>query len=246
MVLKVIILFGLVIRYQCIKFTDYEDHKSYAINDDDEDYYDNKLTRGNFEVDEREYATQKLDALQKRSNNIIALRGYKDACLFGMDKIRSAFGDQNLQWDTSLAVEAEQWAIHLARLGYVTHSSTTNGENLWFEVYTNAQTGLYSIGQKVSCANPLYGWYNERAIPNKEVGHLTQMIAERVNRFGIGVAYNTKIKTIFFVGRFDVAMHSGDSALELWNSYLRHKERWVIPNLGRLVTDKGQLVEYPQ
>ena len=66
-----------------------------------------------------------------------------------------AFGDYNLVWDVQRAVEAEQYAIHLARFGHLVHSETTDGENLWYEEYTTA----LDRDAKFSCEYPLYGWY---------------------------------------------------------------------------------------
>lgn len=113
-----------------------------------------------------------------------------------------------LRWDKALAADANLWAKHLARIGYLVHSDTDprnpspEGENLWA-----GTAGYYSADDMSKL------WLKERsnfkytAIPNnsktgdfEDVGHYTQMVW--ASSKGVGCALVRGRYDEFFVCRY--------------------------------------------
>lgn len=166
-------------------------------------------------------------------SRIVIVRGYKEACTYGIDKIRNAFNAGNITWDHDLARQAEDWAKQLLINKNIHHSGTIQGENIFYTYHLNNQASLV---EKLSCSQPLWYWYNvvsNDKISNK--GTLVKMIGERCKKFGIGVAYDSKM--VIFVARFDVNIPN-----DTWQSYHVRKERWRIPDRSRLKSSAGTLV----
>ena len=85
-------------------------------------------------------------------------RGYGPACTEGINKIRAAFGDENLTWDTKLAQEAEDWALTQAINSPdddSKHADTKNGENTFQAWYFTKDQFMDAI----TCDYPLWSWY---------------------------------------------------------------------------------------
>lgn len=167
--------------------------------------------------------------------HLYVVRGYKDCCSDGMNKIRKAFGDNGLTWDDQLAQDAENWALTQAIQSPFSNgkpSKTENGENLFWQQYVRE----IDKGNALKCYNALWYWYKERDPASADKGLVIQLVGERVKKFGIGVAVNMRTKTIYFVGRFDYNMPIDKS---LWN-YFAKKERWVLKK-ENLKSDEGTL-----
>ena len=94
----------------------------------------------------------------RRGADLWVYRGYKPACTEGINKIRAAFGDEDLVWDVKLAQEAEDWALTQAINSPdddSKHADTDNGENTfqgWY--YTQGQLEDFK-----TCDYPLWAWY---------------------------------------------------------------------------------------
>lgn len=90
--------------------------------------------------------------------DIWVYRGYNESCTEGINKIRQAFGDQNLIWDKDLAKQSDAWALTQAIASpnkNNVHSKTIKGENLFLlKFFTKGQleNGLF-------CNSALWAWY---------------------------------------------------------------------------------------
>ena len=129
------------------------------------------------------------------ANNALWAAGSNDAggdqiqaILAAHNSYRSQVGVPPLQWSTSLAASAQDWANHLAATGPLVHSGS--GENL-----AEATAGALSVTQLADM------WGNEKqyfvagTFPNvsttgnwEDVGHYTQVVWRNTTEVGGGVA----------------------------------------------------------
>ena len=129
------------------------------------------------------------------ANNALWAAGSSDAegdqiqaILAAHNSYRAQVGVPPLQWSTSLAASAQDWANHLAATGPLVHSGS--GENL-----AEATAGALSLTQLVDM------WGNEKqyfvagTFPNisttgnwEDVGHYTQVVWRNTTQVGGGVA----------------------------------------------------------
>ncbi|KAJ0132037.1 Na(+)/H(+) antiporter [Fusarium oxysporum f. sp. albedinis] len=98
---------------------------------------------------------------------------------------RKAVGNGPLSWDDSLAAGAQQWANHLAFIGFLQHSKGNHGENL----YMGATDSPYSVSAKTFLAEN--SQYNGEAISASNYlhfGHYTQCVWKHTNKIGLAVS----------------------------------------------------------
>ncbi|KAH7461772.1 hypothetical protein FOMA001_g17417 [Fusarium oxysporum f. sp. matthiolae] len=98
---------------------------------------------------------------------------------------RKAVGNGPLSWDDSLAAGAQQWANHLAFIGFLQHSKGNHGENL----YMGATDSPYSVSAKNFLAEN--SQYNGEAISASNYlhfGHYTQCVWKHTNKIGMAVS----------------------------------------------------------
>ncbi|KAK2041613.1 SCP-like extracellular protein [Colletotrichum somersetense] len=104
---------------------------------------------------------------------------------------RSEVGVSPLEWDDSLAADAQEWATHLLSVGSLTHSQTANqGENLYMQSNKDSPN--------VNAAN---AWIAEKKEYNGETisesnyggfGHYTQIVWKSTTKVGMAVASNSQ------------------------------------------------------
>ncbi|KAI3564212.1 CAP domain-containing protein [Fusarium oxysporum f. sp. albedinis] len=98
---------------------------------------------------------------------------------------RKAVGNGPLSWDDSLAAGAQQWANHLAFIGFLQHSKGNHGENL----NMGATDSPYSVSAKTFLAEN--SQYNGEAISASNYlhfGHYTQCVWKHTNKIGMAVS----------------------------------------------------------
>ncbi|EGU77160.1 hypothetical protein FOXB_12329, partial [Fusarium oxysporum f. sp. conglutinans Fo5176] len=98
---------------------------------------------------------------------------------------RKAVGNGPLSWDDSLAAGAQQWANHLASIGFLQHPKGNHGENL----YMGATDSPYSVSAKTFLAEN--SQYNGEAISASNYlhfGHYTQCVWKHTNKIGMAVS----------------------------------------------------------
>ncbi|KAF5236047.1 hypothetical protein FANTH_11422 [Fusarium anthophilum] len=98
---------------------------------------------------------------------------------------RKAVGNGPLSWDESLAVGAQQWADHLAYIGFLQHSKGDYGENL----YMGTTDSPYSVSVKAFLAENSH--YNGEAISGSNYlsfGHYTQCVWKNTTKIGMAVS----------------------------------------------------------
>ncbi|KAG4273313.1 hypothetical protein FPRO04_14569 [Fusarium proliferatum] len=86
------------------------------------------------------------------------------------NKARRSVGNGPIYWDTFLAVGAQQWANHIASIGFLQHSKGDYGENL----YMGTTNSPYSISTKAFISEE--SQYNGEAISASnylDFGHYT-------------------------------------------------------------------------
>ncbi|EXK76540.1 hypothetical protein FOQG_18720 [Fusarium oxysporum f. sp. raphani 54005] len=96
-----------------------------------------------------------------------------------------AVGNGPLSWDDSLAVGAQQWADHLASMGFLQHSKGDHGENL----YMGTTDSPYSVSVKAFLAEN--SQYNGEAISGSNYlhfGHYTQCVWKDTTKIGMAVS----------------------------------------------------------
>ncbi|KRB82422.1 SCP-like extracellular [Sphingomonas sp. Root710] len=121
---------------------------------------------------------------------------------------RARLGIGPLKWDRRLAADADRWARHLARLGYLVHSPddpadiSPQGENLWA-----GTAGAFSADDMSKLwlkekRNFKYGVFpdNSRTGDLEDVGHYTQMVW--ASSKAVGCALRRGRKDEFFVCRY--------------------------------------------
>ncbi|XP_028313707.1 Golgi-associated plant pathogenesis-related protein 1-like isoform X2 [Gouania willdenowi] len=101
-----------------------------------------------------------------------------------------------------LMASAQKWANHLLALGKLEHSSTGNGENVFF---MSSSSGLKLTGKEA-----VNSWYNEVKDYNfsrpgfqGNTGHFTQVVWKASTELGVGMA--TDGKEAFVVGQYHPA-----------------------------------------
>ncbi|XP_066929600.1 uncharacterized protein [Clytia hemisphaerica] len=173
----------------------------------------------------------------RKEADLWVYRGYGPACSEGINKIRAAFGDENLTWDDELSLEAENWALTQAINSPnddSKHADTKNGENTFQAWYSTVEQFIDAI----TCDYPLWAWYQERDPKKPSKGLINQLVGEKVKKYGMGMVVNTAKKVVYFVGHFDYNMPIDR---KIWDDYLSKKEKWVIPSRDRLKSKKGSL-----
>ncbi|KAF5965304.1 Pathogenesis-related 1A [Fusarium coicis] len=101
------------------------------------------------------------------------------------NEARKAVGNGPLSWDDSLAVGAQQWADHLASIGFLQHSKGDHGENL----YMGTTVSPYSVSTKAFLAEK--SQYNGETISGSNYlnfGHYTQCVWKDTTKIGMAVS----------------------------------------------------------
>jgi len=121
------------------------------------------------------------------------------AMLDSQNEARRAAGVPEIGWDDNLAVDAQQWADHLAGTSSFYHSDNDRGsdpdgegENLFM-----GTQGAYSYQQMVGMWVDEKKFYRDGVMPNlsttgnwDDVGHYTQIIWSSTRRVGCALANN--------------------------------------------------------
>ena len=122
------------------------------------------------------------------------------------NKERQLLGIKKLEWSTDLQKDAENYAEYLARTETFEHSNgNQQGENLYYEYNSESITDKpfqrASIDWLAEKKDYKYAKIGDRKNTNKMIGHYTQMIWEKTNKFGMG-AYVNKNGEIYVVARY--------------------------------------------
>ncbi|KAG4257704.1 hypothetical protein FPRO03_13758 [Fusarium proliferatum] len=105
------------------------------------------------------------------------------------NEARKAVGNSPLSWDDSLAVGAQEWADHLASIGFLQHSKGDHGENL----YMGTTVSPYSVSTKAFLAEK--SQYNGEAISGSNYlnfGHYTQCVWKDTTKIGMAVSKDSR------------------------------------------------------
>ena len=80
---------------------------------------------------------------------------FSGSCLHVHNKLRALHKDTpNLQWDSTLASEAQNWANYLLSIKSIVHSTSEHGENLAY----GAVTASSSITEARTCDDAIVSW----------------------------------------------------------------------------------------
>lgn len=128
--------------------------------------------------------------------NIGRVDNFPERTLAAHNRERAALGIAPLQWDDGLASDAAQWAEHLTRVGYLTHSPDDpndpdpQGENLWAGTAgyysADAMVGLW-IAEKRNYKAGVFP-ANSRTGNLEDVGHYTQLMWRSSDHVGCALA----------------------------------------------------------
>ncbi|GKT43314.1 pathogenesis-related protein 1B [Colletotrichum spaethianum] len=125
------------------------------------------------------------------SSGSSGLTADQKAALDAHNAARTDVGVPALEWDNSLAADAQEWATHLLSVGSLTHSQTDNqGENLYMQSnkdspYVNAADAWISEKSQ----------YNGEAISSTNYmgfGHYTQIVWKSTTKVGMAIATNSQ------------------------------------------------------
>ncbi|KAF5701060.1 Pathogenesis-related 1A [Fusarium mundagurra] len=101
------------------------------------------------------------------------------------NKARKSVGNGPISWDASLAVGAQQWANHMASIGFLQHSKGDYGENL----YVGTTSSPYSVSTKAFLAeNSQYNGEAISATNYLHFGHYTQCVWKETTKIGMAVS----------------------------------------------------------
>ena len=110
--------------------------------------------------------------------------------LMAHNQIRAAANVPPMTWNAGLAEGAARWAEHLARSGYMMHSQSKEGENIWM-----GTSGAFSHALMVGDWANEGRFYRAGYFPNisstgnwQDVGHFTQMVWRDTRQLGCAVA----------------------------------------------------------
>ncbi|XP_031565022.1 protein PRY1-like [Actinia tenebrosa] len=107
---------------------------------------------------------------------------------------RALHGVPNLQWDSSLASGAGDWALYLAKKTRVVleHSTGSYGENIYYK-------GEWPAGKVSNCEAAVGSWYAEikdydynRPGFSSNTAHFTQVVWKSTTKVGVGIAAVTR------------------------------------------------------
>jgi hypothetical protein len=127
--------------------------------------------------------------------NVGRLTSLDARLLAAHNRERTAAGLPPLQWDESLAADAQPWAEHLARLDGLEHADDADpddpeGENLWLGTrghYSHEDmVGLW-IAEKRDFRPGIFP-DNSRTDDLEDVGHYTQLMWRSTGRVGCALA----------------------------------------------------------
>jgi len=131
-------------------------------------------------------------------------------CLKAHNSKRTLHRARPLTWDSSLAREAQDWALDLATRKIMEHSPTNDdGENLY-------ESSTIS-SKPATCKEAVEAWYGEVSDypfwspPNSifdvdaQIGHFTQIVWKSTKKLGVGIA---SVKHGFWTTTYIVARYS--------------------------------------
>lgn len=131
-------------------------------------------------------------------------------CLKAHNSKRALHGARPLTWDSSLAREAQVWALDLATRNIMEHAqSNDDGENLYQSFTTSSKPA--------TCKEAVEAWYGEVSDypfwnpPNSifdtkaQIGHFTQVVWKSTKKLGVGIA---SVKHGFWTTTYIVARYS--------------------------------------
>lgn len=139
----------------------------------------------------------RIKTLEQAQREGIATSVYDVSTQQGIDEMvnahnqwRAEVGVSGLNWSNELATSAQAWANELASRDQLKHSSTSNGENLFWG------SGTYSPKQVVDDWGSEKQWYNPSnnscsAPAGNSCGHYTQVVWQNTTQVGCGVASNS-------------------------------------------------------
>ncbi|OHF04506.1 SCP-like extracellular protein [Colletotrichum orchidophilum] len=121
------------------------------------------------------------------------------AALDAHNAARSDVGVPALEWDDTLASDAQEWATHLLSVGSLTHSQVSDqGENLYMQSYKDSPY--------VNAAN---AWISEKSSYHGEAisesnymafGHYTQAVWRGTTK--VGMAISSDAQSTYVVARY--------------------------------------------
>lgn len=110
--------------------------------------------------------------------------------LMAHNQIRAAANVPPMTWNARLAEGAARWAEHLAQSGYMMHSQSKEGENIWM-----GTSGAFSHALMVRDWANEGRFYRAGYFPNisstgdwRDVGHFTQMVWRDTRQLGCAIA----------------------------------------------------------
>ncbi|KAK1527296.1 SCP-like extracellular protein [Colletotrichum costaricense] len=125
------------------------------------------------------------------SSGTSGLTSDQQAALDAHNAARSDVGVPALEWDATLAANAQEWATNLLSVGSLTHSQVSDqGENLYMQSNTDSPY--------INAAN---AWIAEKSSYNGETisesnymgfGHYTQIVWKSTTKVGLAVATNSQ------------------------------------------------------
>merc|ERR1739838_943811 len=150
-------------------------------------------------------STADFSSLQEtafKTPDTMADETFKKAFLDAHNEYRKKHQAPALTYSNELNVEAQKWADHLVSIKTLQHSSTKNGENLYFKWSSGPVTlpgkdgveSWYSEIKDYDFSNPGFGM---------NTGHFTQVVWKESKELGVGLASDGN--NIFVVGQYSPA-----------------------------------------
>jgi len=165
---------------------------------------------------EQGVTVNRIKTLEQAQSAGIATNVYDVSTQQGIDQMvnahnlwRKEVGVDGLSWSTELATSAQAWADKLAFDNQAKHSSTSNGENLFWG------GGTYSPKQVVDDWGSEKQWYDYSnnscsAPPRQSCGHYTQVVWRNTTQVGCGVAKSSD--QVYWVCQYSPAGNVGDQS----------------------------------
>ncbi|VUC32815.1 unnamed protein product [Clonostachys rosea] len=124
----------------------------------------------------------------------------EQAALDAHNAARAEVGNPDLEWDTSLVADAQEWADHLASLGSLEHSSVSDQGECLFQTYTGSTPYTDAVNAFVSEKSS----YNGETIDSSNYltfGHYTQVIWKSTTKVGMAKASGSD-GSVYVVARY--------------------------------------------
>ncbi|CAL9708914.1 unnamed protein product [Knipowitschia caucasica] len=127
----------------------------------------------------------------------MASESFKRVFLETHNSLRSQHGAPSLSYNSDMCTAAQAWADTLLKKNQLEHSSTSDGENVYYSCGSGEPRGNEAVDS----------WYSEIKDYNFQkpgfgmnTGHFTQVVWKDSTELGVGVA--TDGTTVFVVGQY--------------------------------------------